>query len=962
MSSPTITTRPRRYRKSSWLIGGLVLLGLGWSIWSLLAGDRGRPITPRADVGEAAAAVAQGPERGSQANAQAETPPPRPIVRTISGLVRLPYGEPASSAKVIVYQAVTTGPEWHRVELDRAITTADGEFTFELPERHDLLLEFGHPEYAGDFVEVPALRDRLELQLGQGFEIGGIVLDQNGLPVGGARVAVESAVKSRRRVRVATTTANGGYSFRNLPAGLVRLVARHRLWQAVGRSVLVGEMLDTELRFTTPAAPPLRGRVVTTGQVPIAGAVLELTPTNGRLGLVDPIRTRTDDVGQFELRGLSRGTMSLLVRHPQHGALRRTISVGASPTATVLEMPPRSTVRGQLSAGEGLAVSEVTLQLVDTGGELHYVATDQDGRFEFDRPLSPGRATLTVMTNALAFARSQASELTVQIEEQARTHLELAMAAPTVVRGRCIDAAGVPLADVSIFGSTQYNASRLLGSNLASFIGAVGEEVALTLSSEAEILLAVSDAEGRFEFRGQAPGPLAMRYVLPDHAQRGRRFVVPASGTVGIIEDVVLARGCELTGVVRQGQRRVTGATVSIVGPESQATVVTADGGRFEVKDLMPGDYRVRARLPSMPAGFDEASVTLVLGEKAPRLRLELPKGRTVRGVVRGRDGRPVADALVNVLDGGAAPQATDASGSFSLELPGDQAVTLEVSTADRSHSTRRTIEPGEQGLTIQLDPPPTCTLFAKIAGLPGRTRVATVLLQIKQRGRSAQRDDRPRLVEVQNGELRWPLCPAGRCRVEIRCEGYVPFVVEREFLPNVTHNLGDGGEILLERGAFVRGRVVDSAGVPIANARVFVGNEGDLEVIDPSVLAAADGTFEVQGISSRSSAIVAYLAGYAPTVQQLNLPVDVLGNEPIELVLQPGAALTVEVADAPETGIVELYRSGQPVARAALDEAGVAEFFDCGPGRYSVRLYGTQKSKTASIERAGENVRVVLD
>lgn len=960
MTARTITTRPRHYSKTSWAAGLLVLGGLAWSLWTLLVTAQVSRDAAKASIADAAPVQEAAELQRERAESQPPAPQKGPVVRVLEGIVRLPDGGPAGGATVVVHRARTAAPEWQSRELYRAITRPDGLFRFELTVRHGLLVEFWHESYAGDFLEVPELRDRLELDLVPGFQLSGLVRNNLGAPVGNARVAVESTLDERRRVAVATTTTSGGYVFDNLPAGPVRLVARHDRWQAVGRSVLVGENRDTELSFTNPAAAPMRGKVVTTGQVPIAGAILELVPTNGRLGLVDPIRDVSADDGTFLLTGLSRGPMVLLARHPEHGSLRRTISIGASPYETVLELPPRSAVSGRLvSEAEEADVGGVTLQLTDFMGELHFTATDAEGAFAFEDAVSPGRAAIRALGGNLAFSRSQSAELTVQVDEAARTEWNLAMNRPTVVRGRCVDGEGRPLANVFVHGRTQLTASRLIGADLASFIGSVGQEVALTLSSDSDArLLAVSGSDGTFEFTGQEPGQMLLRYELPAHASRTHRFIVPAAGTVGDVGDVVMSRGYRITGVVRQGRRPLAGATVSVVGEESQAATVTLTGGRFEVDDLMPGSYRVRARLPSMPAGHAEQTVTLTVDGRVPNIALELPPGRKVRGAVTGRDGQPVANALVTVRGAAGQPTVTDASGSFALELP-DREVQLEVSTADRSHRTTVAVAPGEYDVPVRLDAPPTCTVVARVAGLPGRSRVPGVLLRIKRLAGNVSGDDRPRWVEVQNGELRWPLSPVGRCVVTVRAEGFAPFTVQHDFVANEEHDLG---EILLERGARVRGRVVDGNGNPVANARVFVGTERDLDLFEPQVVTAADGTFEVGGVTSRSSAIVAYLAGYSPAARQLILPRDVLAKDRVELVLEPGAVISVAVRDAPGSGLVQLLRGARLLATAPLDDAGRAEFVDRGPGRYSVRLYGSEEPpEPVEVTRAGESVHVDL-
>lgn len=172
----------------------------------------------------------------------------------------------------------------------------------------------------------------VELQLQRGFELFGVVTDDLDSPLANVRVAVESVLADQRRATVVTTAANGRYRIGNLPAGPVRLVARHPLWQpATVPVIVVGATNRVDLSFDRPALSAVRGKVQTAiGQSPIAEATIELLPPNAKLGLVDPVAAVTDTNGAFELTGLSRGTVQALVRHPGYGTVVRTLAIGGS--------------------------------------------------------------------------------------------------------------------------------------------------------------------------------------------------------------------------------------------------------------------------------------------------------------------------------------------------------------------------------------------------------------------------------------------------------------------------------------------------------------------------------------------------------------------------------------------------------------------------------------------------------
>ncbi|MFO1078177.1 MAG: carboxypeptidase regulatory-like domain-containing protein [Planctomycetota bacterium] len=952
-----IDPRPRAQRRLSWLAGLCVLAGLGWTLWSLWS--TARQLDAR--LPPAAAVPPPPPAIEAPAVLPLAPAPKAAIVRRLQGLVRGPDGAPVAGTTVTVYRALTAGPEWRREAIDQpAITGPDGAFVFALSEGRGLLVSCDHRLYARALVPVPEVSDRLEIALDEGFELAGSVTTDFGGPLGGVRVAAEAVGDAARSVEVAVTTANGGFRFdHRLPAGLVRLVARHDRWQAVSEQVLVGETREASLRFNTPALAPLRGRVVTTGQVPVQGALVQLVPTSGRLGLVDPISATSDRDGTFALAGLSRGPMALLARHEDHGSARRTVSIGTGAPEIVLELPPRSIVAGTLAAGGGgddVTPRGAALQLTDAAGEIQHAVVGDDGAFAFARPVVPGRATLLVHGGVFAFAKSQGFDTNVQIEESPRTVLDLGVVAPTVVRGRCVDENQRPLAGVLVHGLRPLTASRLIGSELAARIGAGAFEVASSLGGDGEALLAVSGDDGTFEFRGWQPGPLQLRCSARNRAVRAMRYVVPPAGEVGQLGDVGVVAGGRIEGVVTRGGRALAGVPVMIVGDEVQTTVVSQTGGRFSVRDLAVGSYRVRARLPSMPTGQAEQTVVVAL-QRPAQVRLALPPGRTVHGTVTGRDGQAVANAQVTVRGSGAHPALTDAEGRFVLELPSRQ-VELQVAYGEAGLPHFYTVRADQDRVAVVFDAEPTGTMVAAIVGLPGRKRVPGVLLRLARLD-GREHDELLRWIEVQNGTVRWPLAPVGHHRIEIWCEGYMPYFVERTLEPNAETDLG---EILLEPGAAVRGRIVDAGDHPIANARVFVGDEACLGAFEPEARSAADGTFAIAGVSSRCTTVVAQAAGFAPCTHELVLPHDVLAADEIRLALQPGSSIVVEVLNAPEAGLVRLLRGGRVLASAVLDDTGRAEFADRGVGEYSVQLVGSdQPQKPARIETPGSTVHVVL-
>jgi protocatechuate 3,4-dioxygenase beta subunit len=936
----TPTAGGRRRPAWAWLVGVAVLVALAGALWALFQPARGSRRTAAPAATAPAGRAPAAPDAAGILAAQRTG-------RAVGGIVLLPDGLPAAGATVTLHRAVTAWPEWRTERIDQAITGPSGTFEFRLRHRHGLLVEFSHPAFAGGLEQVPSVDLPLRLLLQPGFELFGVVTNPAGAPVPNARVAIESVLSGDRRAQVAVTSANGGFRFTNLRAGPVRLIARHENWQpATVPVVVVGDQVRRDLTFDRPSMAPLRGRVTSlVSQAPIEGATIELLPANVRPGLADAIAARSAADGTFLLAGLPRGNVRLLVRHPDHGAFTRTLAIGAAATELAVELPPRSQVTGRLVREDERAQLRggELLQIRDLSGQLEHAVVGADGAFRFPATLSPGRASVRLLDSRLAFHPTFQDVVDVRIEESGQTELELVVLRGRAVQGRIVDESGRPVAGARLSRTRILaESARFIGSAVVDLdLGTLGSQVAQLFRDDRDEVLAITGADGRFVVSGREPGSLLTRIDHDGHGTRWLSLAVPSGVEPHDVGDVALQRGCRIQGRVVRGGRALAGAAVTAVGAESQAMVVTRGDGSFVFEDVVPGRYRLRARLPSLPSGSRELTVETSAARPALDVVLLLEAGRTVRGVVSGSDGQPVPNALVTVRGAVGQTTLTDSGGDFLLELP-DRAVELQVSLIDRSRPRLVSVPVGAQQLAVQLDTPSVCTLTAQLAGLPGKQRLAGALVRVTALdGDDAGVDTRARWLELQNGELRWPLCPVGRMRVEFWSDGFAPFVTEREFAANETHDLG---EVLLEPGARLQGVVQDEAGEPIANATVWLGEEADADLFLPAVRTAADGGFRIGGVTTRSSRLVARATGFAPRVVDLVLPQDVLAPTPLVVTLERGATIEVQLPRRGEfaADFVQLRHRGRVVASADFDDSGRAWFANRSAGTYAILVPGS--------------------
>lgn len=952
-----------------WIVGAVVLGAVVAAVAWTLRRPEPRAVERSAPTAGAPAKALRAPPPIAELVPSAREPVAGVAVR---GIVRLPGGEPAAGALVVVFRALTGWPEWQRERLDEATTGGDGSFQFRVGTAHGLLLGFEHPRFAGGLVEARSDGEVHELQLQPGFDLTGIVRNPDGAVVAGARVAVEGVPGDDRPVAVAPTGNDGRYAFANLLAGPARVVARHPSWQPVAQpAVVLGDQRRVDLQFARPAQASFRGRVVRAGSVDgIAGAVVQLLPLSGKLGLVDAHEARTLADGSFEVGGLARGNMRLFVRHPDFGAVAMTKVVGRAGPATesgeeqagtVIELPRRSLVSGELRGPALAEAAAVMLQLRDAAGQLAYAPVDADGRFRFASPLSPGVASLRVVDGVVAFQRSATVEVDVRVEEGPSTRLELFVERPAIARGRLVDERGAPIA------GAEFVPTKLLADNARSLgdaavqldLGAIGSQVAQLFAADRERVIARSGTDGRFELRGQRANAL-LRISARGHGTRLVRLESPTQD----LGTVVLPPGCRIEGRVRRGGRPVVGATVLVVGSGERAggelltqAMVTTDGaGAFRVDDVMPGTYRVRARLPSQPAG---TTTVVDARPRAPTFAtLTLGSGRRLQGTVVGSDGEPVANAVVALRGVLGIATVSDERGDFVLEVP-DREVELEVSVQERRAATTVAVPARERQVVARLELPPVCTVTARVVGLPGRRPLPAVVLRYVAAD-GADAGGSVVWVETPDGELRHAGCPTGRGRLEVWCEGYAPIALpEREFVANEVVALG---ELQLEPGCRLHGVVRDRAGRPIADAVVLLGEESDLDQFLVRIRSQADGSFRLQGVSHRSSRLVVHAPGFAPAVVDLELPRDVLSPTPFVVTLDRGTTIVARLASELQRGgaVVTLRRGGRAVATVEADEAGNAVFPNRNPGRYALAVVGASQAEKA-IEVDGGTERLVV-
>ncbi len=419
-----------------------------------------------------------------------------------------------------------------------------------------------------------------------------------------------------------------------------------------------------------------------------------------------------------------------------------------------------------------------------------------------------------------------------------------------------------------------------------------------------------TDAEGRFRASLKSAQALPVRVEAKGFAARSFERVQPGSPLV-----VILDRGRTIEGLVRDAagqpvaRAQVVAKAEAPLGPSlwdaeaNRLEATTNARGRYQLEGVGAGLYtliarasgRGAARRPNVRAG---STVDLVLQPKA-----------SLGGIVQDGDGRPLAGALVRAEPdtfpgGGSDLGKTDANGQFELlglEAGSYAVIARHPDFAPSVVSGVALEAAGHAETTLVLTPGFTVT--GRVLG-PGERPLAGEAVVQELSGHSAPRS----LGELLRGEAGQD----GRFRIErVPAGAFVLGVTARRFAGQRVEGAARGGEslvdvgdILLEPGLAIRGRLRMREGVPVAEAALHAFQGGMMRGGTPSqTRSEADGSFTLPGLSLGPYQLRVTAPGFAPLQTTV-----AAGAEGVDLVLERGGAITgvvVEEGDRP----VDAYR-----------------------------------------------------
>lgn len=391
----------------------------------------------------------------------------------------------------------------------------------------------------------------------------------------------------------------------------------------------------------------------------------------------DQQATRSLDSGVFRLTGLhAEGSYDVVAQAPGYA---RALAVLPSPRATQAARTELRLVlrRGLVAIGtvadaEGLPIPDAEIRLRPSSGSpsipswgqgragsAYRASTDEQGTYQLQH-LNPGRYNLEANAPGYASTRVRGIEIS---EDQEVNDLGTILLEPGVTLfGRIVDIAEQPLVGVS-----------------------VKAHVASSFRSTDQRGDVLTSDDGRFRFDDLRTGErLDLQIERDGYLDETVHGVeVPLDATL----EITLRLSRYLTGrLLSTDGQPIPDATVLLaplegtfivsrqpVGVSTRHGTANEETGLFEVADLLPGRYQLRA---SAPGYLElERDVEIPAEGTAEHLELRLDRGATVTGTVRNADGLPLPGILVRPLGDSGPPspfdndprQYTEEDGSYRL-------------------------------------------------------------------------------------------------------------------------------------------------------------------------------------------------------------------------------------------------------------------------------------------------------
>lgn len=509
---------------------------------------------------------------------------------------------------------------------------------------------------------LPSARDKLSVASAEqrsgidfvlaagGTRVAGTVSDVLGGPIASARItARREAMTLARDAEFVTLTGEDGSYELALPDGSYRMSAAHDDYTRETEGIEV-EGTPVTVDFTLIPGGVIRGQVIARDtRKPVPGALVMIEGGRRSFRSRDS-STVADADGQFVVRGLSSGSMSIEARGRGYASSQPTVvqvGIGEQLDGIQVLVDGAFSITGRVvkkGTQEGIAAARIgAFSMNGKQGEAAE-PTDADGAFEISG-LQPG--------NYMLYAAAEGSMLeigkSVEIIDRDVHDVLVELGAGVTLSGR-VDPPAVAAISLELEGEIGF-------ANMFDMI-------------KVAMCRAESDASGAFTLRNVPPGTFQLA-ARTKEGHTGKLAVTVANvDRSGLV--VLLAPRASIAGrVIDTNGKPVAGIEVSahLQGEDKRVSVsmsmsnlregaTSSADGTFKIVGLDAGTYEVRGRNRDDFSGFmrdkdkdkNKKRVTVELAEGAEKTGVTITveaRDGVIRGVVIGADNKPAADSWV---------------------------------------------------------------------------------------------------------------------------------------------------------------------------------------------------------------------------------------------------------------------------------------------------------------------------
>jgi hypothetical protein len=359
-----------------------------------------------------------------------------------------------------------------------------------------------------------------------------------------------------------------------------------------------------------------------------------------------------------------------------------------------------------------------------------------------------------------------------------------------------------------------------------------------------------TDAGGKYRFENVAPGEYLVYAVEGTRASRSKplgqaKALVAADGSSSPV-DLKLAEACSLKVRVisEETGQPIPRALVRLRWTDLDDNARTDQDGIALVHGLPRSAHYIEA----MALGFQEKELIQVLKDPLTEVRLVLPPGGSMPGMIVDDQGKPVEGVRVTAAPSRGVARydetTSDKDGKFVLNyLPTSQPITIFTSLTGYFEVVERFSlnVASDRPLELKLRPRPRggdveVTVVdgggRPIAGAEvtnyGPSNTEFLQTKTDESGRASL----TKLYHPFRGE---------KPELTIRAQGFAPKVVKHSPLQD-----GPVITVAMEKGLHFRGRIVNAAGEPISDAKAFTsdGNRGGYHGLGTDLSVDSEGHF----------------------------------------------------------------------------------------------------------------------